>query len=53
MSAGAVYSEVDFSAPFIFQTNPALANAKVNLDMETDGWNPSFEFGTLYQPGNQ
>ena len=49
LSAGVVRSEIDFNAPFIFQTNPALANAKVDLDLETDGWAPSVEFGSVYQ----
>ncbi|YCM42210.1 outer membrane protein transport protein [Verrucomicrobiaceae bacterium 227] len=49
LSVGAVRSEIDFNAPFIFQTNPALANAKVDLDLETDGWAPSVEFGSLFQ----
>lgn len=53
ISAGAIYSEIDFNAPFIFQTNPALANAKVDLDMETDGWAPSVEFGALYEPASR
>jgi long-subunit fatty acid transport protein len=53
ISAGAIYSEIDFNAPFIFQTNHALANAKVDLDMETDGWAPSVEIGTLYRPTSQ
>ena len=49
ISAGLIRSEIDFNAPFIFQTNPALANAKVDLDMETEGWAPSIELGALYQ----
>ncbi|MFT6861467.1 MAG: long-subunit fatty acid transport protein [Akkermansiaceae bacterium] len=53
ISAGAIHSEINFNAPFIFQTNPALANAKVNLDMETDGWSPSIELGTLYRPSRE
>jgi len=53
ISAGAIHSEINFNAPFIFQTNPALANAKVNLDMETDGWSPSIELGTFYRPSRE
>ncbi|MDQ8190278.1 OmpP1/FadL family transporter [Roseibacillus persicicus] len=49
-SLGAVYSRVDFDAPFIFQTNPALAGAKVDLDLETDGWALSWDVGVLYEP---
>lgn len=49
MSAGAIRSEIDFDAPFIFQTNPALAGAKVDLDLNTEGWAPSFELGAHYQ----
>lgn len=49
-SVGAVYSRVDFDAPFIFQSNPALAGAKVNLDLETDGWQPSAQLGMLWRP---
>lgn len=49
-SLGATYNEVSFDAPFIFQTNPALAGAKVDLDMETSGWEPMAEFGILWRP---
>ena len=49
-SFGVVYSQLDFDAPFIFQTNPALAGAKVNLDLETDGWEAMSEFGVLWRP---
>lgn len=52
-SIGAVYSRVDFDAPFIFQTNSALAGAKVNLDMQTDGWEPMSEFGILWTPSER
>ncbi len=52
-SFGAVYSRIDFDAPFIFQTNPALAGAKVNLDLETDGWEPISEFGVLWRPNSR
>jgi len=50
LTAGVIRSELIFDAPFIFQTNPALANAKVDLDLETDDWAPAFTFGALYQP---
>lgn len=53
ISAGAIHSEINVNAPFIFQTNPALANAKVDLDLETAGWAPSVELGALYRPANQ
>lgn len=49
-SVGALYSRVEFDAPFIFQTHPALAGAKVDLDLETDGWEPVSEFGILWRP---
>ncbi|MBK1834534.1 OmpP1/FadL family transporter [Roseibacillus ishigakijimensis] len=49
-SLGAIYSRVDFDAPFIFQTHPALAGAKVDLDLETEGWAPTWELGALYHP---
>ncbi|WP_193210910.1 OmpP1/FadL family transporter [Luteolibacter marinus] len=49
-SIGAIYSEVDFDAPFIFQSNPALAGAKVDLDMTTDGWAMMPEAGLLWRP---
>lgn len=49
-SIGAVYHETDFDAAFIFQSNPALAGAKVGLDMKTSGWSPAFELGTVYKP---
>ncbi|MEK7948902.1 OmpP1/FadL family transporter [Luteolibacter soli] len=47
---GALYSEVDFDAPFIFQSNPALAGAKVDLDLNTSGWDAISEFGMLWRP---
>ena len=47
---GLLYSRVDFDAPFIFQTNPALAGAKVDLDLETSGWAPAFDAGVLWEP---
>ncbi|MGJ8725347.1 MAG: OmpP1/FadL family transporter [Roseibacillus sp.] len=49
-SVGAVYSRVIFDAPFIFQTNSALAGAKVDLDLETDGWSFAWDLGVVYQP---
>jgi long-chain fatty acid transport protein len=49
-SAGANYSRVGFDAPFIFQRNSTWAGAKIDLDMETDGWALVFDFGVLYQP---
>ncbi|MGL4401775.1 MAG: OmpP1/FadL family transporter [Luteolibacter sp.] len=49
-SLGLLYSRVDFDAPFIFQTNPALAGAKVDLDLETSGWAPAFDAGALWAP---
>lgn len=49
-SLGAIYSRVDFDAPFIFQSNPALAGAKVDLDLETDGWAVTWDVGVLYEP---
>ena len=51
LSLGAVQARVEFDAPFIFQTNPALAGAKVDLDLETEGWAPLMEFGVLWDPG--
>lgn len=52
-SLGLLHSRVDFDAPFIFQTNPALAGAKVDLDLETDGWAPAFDAGVLWEPDAQ
>jgi long-subunit fatty acid transport protein len=52
-SLGLLYSRVDFDAPFIFQTNPALAGAKVDLDLETSGWAPAFDAGVLWEPDEQ
>lgn len=49
-SLGANYSRVGFDAPFIFQTNPTRVGAKVDLDLESDGWAPTFDFGTTYRP---
>ncbi|GAA5483392.1 hypothetical protein Hsar01_02623 [Haloferula sargassicola] len=49
-SIGAVYGRVDFDAPFIFQTHPALAGAKVDLDLATDGWEAMYEFGAVWEP---
>ncbi len=49
-TVGLIYSRVNFDAPFIFQTNPALAGAKVDLDLETSGWAPAFDAGVLWNP---
>lgn len=49
-SLGAVYSRVDFDAPFIFQSNPALAGAKVDLDFDTEGWEAMTELGVSWKP---
>lgn len=49
-SVGAIYSRVIFDAPFIFQTNPDLAGAKTDLDLETDGWAFTWDVGAVYQP---
>ena len=48
-SLGAVYSRIDFDAPFIFQTNPALSGAKVDLDLESDGWEAMAEVGAVWK----
>lgn len=45
-SAGLVDNTNRLNAPYIFQTQPALAGLKVNLDLKTSGraWNSSFGF---------
>lgn len=50
---GLMYSRVDFDAPFIFQTNPKLAGAKVDLDLATNGWAPALDAGVLWEPNVQ
>lgn len=49
-TVGAVYNTNTFDAPYIFQSQPALAGLKTLLDMHTSGvgWNASV--GALAQP---
>ncbi|MGJ8697947.1 MAG: OmpP1/FadL family transporter [Verrucomicrobiaceae bacterium] len=52
LSIGMVRSEVLFDAPFIFQTNPALKGAKVDLLMGVEDWAPTLTLGAVYQVSN-
>ncbi len=49
-SAGLLYNHNRLNAPYIIQTDPALASVKVLLDMETEGWGWNGQFGALWKP---
>lgn len=49
VTLGAVRADMVFDAPFIFQSNPALQGAKVDLDLEAHDWAPSTVLGLTYR----
>ncbi len=49
-SGGFVYDQNLLHAPYIFQSQPALAGFKTLLDLETDGFAPAFDFGVQLHP---
>jgi long-chain fatty acid transport protein len=49
-SAGLLYNRNRLEAPYIIQTQPQLAGAKVLLDLETEGWGWNAQFGVLWEP---
>jgi long-subunit fatty acid transport protein len=53
VSSGAVYNSNTLDAPYIFQSNPALAGLKTLLDLHTTGvgWNTSV--GAIARPTNR
>lgn len=48
-SVGLVYEEVQFHAPFIFQSAPGLAGFKTLLNLDTDGFAWNGELSLLYR----
>lgn len=49
-TVGAIYNENRLHAPYIFQTQPALAGVKTLLDLETAGWGLNAQFGLMLRP---
>ncbi len=49
-SAGGIYNENYLHAPYVFQSQPALAGFKTLLDLDTEGWAPGFDFGAQIHP---
>jgi len=49
-SLGLLYNRNRLEAPYIIQTQPQLAGAKVLLDLETEGWGWGAQFGMLWKP---
>jgi len=49
-SVGLLYNRNRLEAPYTLQTQPALAGAKVLLDLETEGWGADAQFGFLWKP---
>lgn len=47
-TAGVTYNDNYLKAPYTFQNAGALTGAKVLLDLETDGFGPSFSLGANY-----
>lgn len=52
-SAGAINNENELHAPYVFQSQPVLAGFKTLLDLQTDGWGPSFAFGAQLHPARE
>lgn len=48
-SAGLIYNDNRLTAPYIFQTQPALAGLKTLLDLETDGFGYDGSFGAIWK----
>lgn len=49
-SVGLIYNDNRLTAPYIFQTQPALAGLKTLLDLETDGFGVDGTIGLLWKP---
>lgn len=49
-SAGAVYSQDQIQAPYIFQSQPVLRGFKTLLDLDADGVGAAFDVGAQFQP---
>lgn len=49
INGGVVRGEFQFDAPFIFQSNPSLRGAKIDLDLEGVDWAPTVTLGVLWQ----
>ena len=49
-SAGFLYNRNRLEAPYIIQSQPALAGAKTRLDLETEGTGWNAQFGVLWKP---
>ena len=49
-SVGFLYNRNQLEAPYIIQSQPALAGAKTLLDLETEGTGWNAQFGVLWKP---
>lgn len=49
-SVGLLYNRNRLEAPYIFQSQPQLAGAKTQLDLETEGWGWGGQLGALWKP---
>lgn len=51
-SVGLLYNRNRLEAPYTFQSQPQLAGAKTQLDLETEGWGWGGQFGLLWKPAS-
>ena len=49
-STGVVYNDNSLHAPYVFQSQRVLAGFKTLLELEADGFAPSFDFGAQVRP---
>ncbi|MDQ6809891.1 MAG: outer membrane protein transport protein [Verrucomicrobiota bacterium] len=52
-SGGVAYDHNSLHAPYIFQSQRVLAGFKTLLDLEADGFAPSFDFGAQVHPSSR
>jgi long-chain fatty acid transport protein len=49
-SLGVLYNQNELITPYVFQTQPALKQAKTLLNLDTSGWGVNGQFGVLFRP---
>lgn len=52
-SAGAIYTQNQLHAPYVFQSQPALRGFKTLLDLDVDGLGAAFDFGAQIRPSSK
>ena len=52
-SAGAIYTQNQLQAPYVFQSQPVLRGFKTLLDLDVDGVAPGFNLGAQFRPNPQ